>query len=219
MTRIVNFISGCMTAFIGLFAATIIFYSTVPLPQPVQADTTGIKPDFRVVTADDYIYEVDGWFKQVSQDEIKCLVQNAYHEARSDGYAGMYAVTMVVMNRVEDPRYPDTICEVVYQGPVRESWKTRQVKDLPDNERIYYPIRHRCQFSWYCDGKSDDPKEPTTYGALYDMALDLVYGDISVVDITEGATHYHADYVYPSWRKTKTKTIEIEDHIFYRWEK
>ena len=47
----------------------------------------------------------------------------------------------------------------------------------------------------------------------------LVYGDIIVVDITEGATHYHADYVYPAWRKTKTKTIEIEDHIFYRWEK
>ena len=40
-----------------------------------------------------------------------------------------------------------------------------------------------------------------------------------VVDITEGATHYHADYVYPAWRKTKTNTIEIEDHIFYRWEK
>ena len=51
------------------------------------------------------------------------------------------------------------------------------------------------------------------------MAMDLVYGDITVVDITEGATHYHADYVYPTWRKTKTKTIEIEDHIFYRWEK
>ena len=57
------------------------------------------------------------------------------------------------------------------------------------------------------------------YSVLYDMALDLVYGDITVVDITEGATHYHADYVYPAWRKTKTKTIEIEDHIFYRWEK
>ena len=51
------------------------------------------------------------------------------------------------------------------------------------------------------------------------MAADLVYGDITVVDITEGATHYHADYVFPAWRKTKTRTIEIEDHIFYRWEK
>ena len=40
-----------------------------------------------------------------------------------------------------------------------------------------------------------------------------------LLDITDGATHYHADYVRPSWAKTKTKTIEIEDHIFYRWEK
>ena len=43
--------------------------------------------------------------------------------------------------------------------------------------------------------------------------------DYDVIDITDGATHYHADYVRPSWAKTKTKTIEIEDHIFYRWEK
>ena len=122
----------------------------------------------------------------------------------------MFAVAFVVDNRVSDKRYPDTYCEVIHQGPTRPSWK---------DKTKYFPVKNRCQFSWYCDGKSDEPKEPTTYGALYDMALDLVYGDITVVDITEGATHYHADYVYPAWRKTKTKTIEIEDHIFYRWEK
>ena len=139
-----------------------------------------------------------------------CLALNTYHEAKNQSLVGQIATAQVVMNRVEDKRFPNTICEVVKQGPTRPSWED------PKKE---YPIKHRCQFSWYCDGKSDDPKEPTTYGALYDMALDLVYGDITVVDITEGATHYHADYVYPAWRKTKTKTIEIEDHIFYRWEK
>ena len=51
------------------------------------------------------------------------------------------------------------------------------------------------------------------------MSMSLVSGEIVVVDITEGATHFHADYVRPAWRKTKTRTIEIEDHIFYRWEK
>jgi spore germination cell wall hydrolase CwlJ-like protein len=45
------------------------------------------------------------------------------------------------------------------------------------------------------------------------------YPEYQIFDITDGATHYHADYVRPSWAKTKTKTIEIEDHIFYRWEK
>jgi spore germination cell wall hydrolase CwlJ-like protein len=43
-------------------------------------------------------------------------------------------------------------------------------------------------------------------------------GTMNVVDITEGATHYHADYVMPDWASTKTKTTEIQDHIFYRWE-
>jgi len=81
------------------------------------------------------------------------------------------------------------------------------------------PIRNRCQFSWYCDGKSDKPKNKKKYKFFLDLSRDLVYGNMQVVDITEGATHYHADYVYPDWRKTKTKTIEVADHIFYRWEK
>ena len=156
--------------------------------------------------------------QQYLDKQATCLAKNMYYEARSQGLAGQLAVSLVVLNRVKDDRFPNTICEVVHQGPVRESWKTKG-KVVPESQRTYFPIRNRCQFSWYCDGKSDEPKEPTTYGALYDMALDLVYGDITVVDITEGATHYHADYVYPAWRKTKTKTIEIEDHIFYRWEK
>ena len=155
---------------------------------------------------------------QYLDKQATCLAKNMYYEARSQGLAGQLAVSLVVLNRVKDNRFPNTICEVVEDGPVRESWKTKG-KNVPEHERTYYPIRHRCQFSWYCDGASDEPKEPTTYSVLYDMAMDLVYGDITVVDITEGATHYHADYVFPAWRKTKTRTIEIEDHIFYRWEK
>ena len=142
--------------------------------------------------------------------EAVCLAKNMYYEARNQGLAGQLAVSLVVMNRVKDDRYPNTICEVVEQGPVRESWK---------KNGVFYPIRNRCQFSWYCDGKSDEPKEPTTYGRLLDLSLDLVYDDLQVVDFTEGATHYHADYVFPAWRKSKTKTVEIADHIFYRWEK
>ena len=142
--------------------------------------------------------------------EATCLAKNMYYEARNQGLAGQLAVSLVVMNRVKDSRYPNTVCGVVEQGPTRESWK---------KNGTYYPIRNRCQFSWFCDGKSDEPKEPTTYERLLDLSLDLVYDDLQVVDFTEGATHYHADYVYPAWRKSKTKTVEIADHIFYRWEK
>ena len=145
------------------------------------------------------------------EQEAVCLAKNMYYEARNQGLAGQLAVSLVVMNRVKDKRYPDTICEVVYQGPISKWWLKEKGKIVP--------IRNRCQFSWYCDGKSDDPKNKKKYKFFLDLSRDLVYGNMQVVDITEGATHYHADYVYPDWRKTKTKTIEVADHIFYRWEK
>ena len=161
---------------------------------------------FMVATTSVDMPEVNAFRNQ----EAVCLAKNMYYEARNQGLAGQLAVSLVVMNRVKEDRYPNTICEVVEQGPVRESWK---------KNGVFYPIRNRCQFSWYCDGKSDEPKEPTTYGRLLDLSLDLVYDDLQVVDFREGATHYHADYGFPAWRKSKTKTVEIADHIFYRWEK
>lgn len=142
--------------------------------------------------------------------QIECMAQNVYHEARSQGTAGRLAVIAVTSNRVQDSRYPNTICEVVKQGPHRPSWKGT-------GELI--PVRHRCQFSWYCDGKADTVHNTELYNEIRDLSALVVRGDITVIDLTEGATHYHADYVSPDWAKTKTKTIEIEDHIFYRWEK
>ena len=83
--------------------------------------------------------------------EVMCLAENMYHEAKNQGTAGWSAVASVTFNRIRDSRFPNTVCEVVKQGPTRESWKTRLL-DIPDEERKYYPRRHRWQFSWYCDG-------------------------------------------------------------------
>ena len=80
---------------------------------------------------------------------VKCLTDNMYHEARDQGTAGFLGVSSVVLNRVRDKRFPNTICEVVKQGPTRESWK---------KNGKFLPIRNRCQFSWWCDGKSDKPR-------------------------------------------------------------
>lgn len=142
--------------------------------------------------------------------ETMCLAMNVYHEARNQGTAGQLAVASVTLNRVNDSRFPNTICGVVHEGPHRPSWKGT-------GEMI--PVRHKCQFSWYCDGKSDKTHDMLTFNDIYHIMHSVVYGDIQIYDITDGATHYHADYVEPAWAKTKTKTIEIEDHIFYRWEK
>ena len=94
-------------------------------------------------------------YTEEKQPELYCLAQNIYFEARAEPQAGQYAVADVALNRVQDNRYPNTICEVIKQGPIRESWKTRKDPDLHDSERKYYPVKNRCQFSWYCDGRAD----------------------------------------------------------------
>ena len=151
--------------------------------------------------------------------EARCLAENIYHEARNQGTAGWLAVSAVTLNRVTDKRFPNTICEVVFQAETTESWKTKSKKDIPDADRIFYPIRHRCQFSWYCDGKADDINNISVYMEIMSLTRLLLTSQFMMFDITDGATFYHADSITPSWAKSKTKTIEIGDHIFYRWRK
>lgn len=142
--------------------------------------------------------------------EIDCLATNIYFEARNQGVAGQVAVGAVTLNRVWDRRFPNTICEVVYQAELSRWYLEVKGREVP--------LRNRCQFSWYCDGKPDVIENEVVYQNIFRLA-ELMVNSNSIIDITEGATHYHADYVAPSWAKSKIKTTEIEDHIFYRWEK
>ncbi len=151
-------------------------------------------------------------------EEARCLAENIYHEARNQGTAGWLAVAAVTLNRGTDDRFPNSICGVVFQSETRESWRTKG-KDVPDIERVYYPVRHRCQFSWYCDGKPDDINQLGIYMDIMQFTKILLTSRVMMFDITDGATFYHADYVMPSWAKSKIKTIEIGDHIFYRWKR
>ena len=107
-----------------------------------------------IVTADPSLPMEKPKLVGVSPIQATCLAENVYFEARNQGTAGWSAVISVTLNRVKDKRFPNTICEVVKQGPTRESWKTRG-KKVAENERKYFPIKNRCQFSWYCDGKAD----------------------------------------------------------------
>ena len=165
---------------------------------------------FLTISSPSYTDVTQGELDQIQRAEAQCLAENVYHEARNQPLAGQMAVISVTINRVNDHRFPDTICGVVKDGPHRPSWKGT-------GEMI--PIRHKCQFSWYCDGKSDKVNDKETFNDILLLTESIVSGSIKLLDITEGATHYHADYVMPAWAATKTKTIEIEDHIFYRWER
>jgi spore germination cell wall hydrolase CwlJ-like protein len=154
----------------------------------------------------------------ISRDpEAICMALNIYYESRSDNLAGQYAVADVVLNRMQDNRYPNTVCEVIKQGPVKESWKTKKDPDLPLSERVYNPIRHKCQFSWYCDGKHDLPQNQDLWHLVQNMAYLMIW-EKKYVGITEGSTHYHAEYVNPRWASGLHLTGRIGKHIFYRWE-
>ena len=155
--------------------------------------------------------------RKMHKDTINCMALNIYHEAKNQSVTGQIAVGLVVINRVKDDRFPSTVCDVVMQGPVRESWKTREDKELDDSERKYYPIRHKCQFSWYCDGKDDTPKERTAWELATHIAEKLLFSR-SYAGMLDGATHYHADYVSPKWRLDMTRISTVDDHIFYRWD-
>ena len=125
---------------------------------------------------------------------LMCLALNVYYEARSEPMDGQYAVAHVVLNRVADDAFPDDACKVVKQG--------------------YHKGKHRCQFSWYCDGKSDNPKDNMSWIVAQVVAYNTLYGHHK--DNTHGATHYHATYVSPWWRKHYDKTVAHGSHIFYK---
>ena len=141
----------------------------------------------------------------IIETALMCMAFNIYHEARNESMLGQIAVGQVVMNRVWDKRFPDTVCEVVKEAVTYKGTKK--------------PVLHKCQFSWYCDGAKDDVnKDSKAWRYSLEYASIVLSGRI-VLDVTEGATHYHATYVRPAWARTKTRTTRIDRHIFYRWEK
>ena len=111
-------------------------------------------------------------------EEIGCLSLNIYFEARGEPDLGKAAVAHVVLNRVVDQRFPTTVCNVVRQG----------------GERKLY----RCQFSWWCDGRSDKPRDAESWQQAQAVAHQVYWG--FAPDPTAGALWYHAASVSPSFQ-------------------
>ena len=138
-----------------------------------------------------------------ANNEAFCLAQNMYFEAGNQPLAGKIAVSQVVINRTQHMNYPTDICGVVYQAKWSENWKGNMI-----------PTRNQCQFSWFCDGKSDDPEDSKTWLKCLTLARNILQGEYG--DITEGATHYHSVYVNPYWADSLNATVTINEHIFYK---
>ena len=127
--------------------------------------------------------------------EIGCLALTIYHEARGESERGKLAVGHVVMNRTRSVLFPASVCDVVRQGGQRF---------------------HRCQFSWWCDGRGDRPKDKAALRESLWLAEEIYYGYTR--DPTAGALWYHATAVKPSWSKSLGPGKRIDHQVFYRGE-
>ena len=124
--------------------------------------------------------------------ELECLAKNIYFEGRDQPWVGQVAIAQVTLNRVDSAIFPNNICDVIKQEK-----------------------RNICQFSWYCDGKSDQPKDLKGFKKATDVAIQ-VYSR-TIPDVTEGALWYHATYIRkPFWAYSFQETVKINEHIFYK---
>jgi len=134
---------------------------------------------------------------QVSDRERWCLSTAIYFEARGESYRGQVAVAQVVLNRVKDHRYPETICGVVFQNQNR---------------------RNACQFSFACDGIPEVVNEPKPWEQAEDIARRVLDGELYLTEVGD-ATHYHASYVRPAWAPRMQKVTQIGLHVFYKFKR
>ncbi|NKB63359.1 MAG: hypothetical protein GKR95_14980 [Gammaproteobacteria bacterium] len=119
--------------------------------------------------------------------EIGCLAMNIYHEGRGESPKGRAAIAAVTMNRVSNPDYPDTVCEVVWQ---------------------------RKQFSWT---QIAARHHVIRNFESWDVALTTarLFLDGAKLWKIGHATHYHAENVEPYWASTQTLVGKVGSHYFY----
>lgn len=125
--------------------------------------------------------------------ERRCLAVAIYFEARGEPVNGQAAVGQVILNRVRSPLFPETICGVVYQGQMNPG----------------------CQFSFTCDGKTDNPRNDAQWAQAQDIARRIMAGELWLPEVGY-STYYHANYVSPYWKGSMSKIDKIGRHIFYK---
>lgn len=132
--------------------------------------------------------------KTARLSSLDCLAVNAYHEGRSQSDIANLMIMATVVNRVNDNRYPNDICKVVFK---------------------------RASYSWTSDGLSDEIKDKVQYKRLYKLAEDFIINKGYVLKLSQGVDHYHKYTVLPYWAKSdKLKYVMIvDDHVFYKWVK
>ena len=132
---------------------------------------------------------------QVRDQQLACLTKNVYYEAGSEPFEGKIAVAQVTMNRVASGKFPDDVCQTIYQ------------------KNVFYE-RVICQFSWTCDRSLKfKPVNPDNYDQSMIAAQKVLLENYRLPSLSN-ALFYHADYINPKWNKTQV--AKIGRHIFYK---
>jgi len=157
------------------------------------------------------VFGLDIDTSKIDPEEAYCLAENIYYESRNEDIRGQFAVGSVTLNRVNDGRFPGTVCDVVKQANIHRVTK-----------------RVVCAFSWYCENDKKGKEIPirnkdgTINQHVIDqfqvasiVAIQILSGEVE--DNTDGATHFHNPYTSkPAWRFEMKKTVAIGNHTFYR---
>ncbi|MCW1934474.1 cell wall hydrolase [Pararhodobacter zhoushanensis] len=130
---------------------------------------------------------------QSSDETVQCLAEAIYHEARGEDVYGQFAVAEVILNRVDLPNYPGSVCGVVHQNASR---------------------LNACQFSYACNGRSRAMTEPGARRLANAIAQVMLGG--APRELTDGATHFHTNGVRPRWALSFHRTAQYGSHLFYR---
>jgi hypothetical protein len=182
-------ISARLGGLMGVETASLETLNETRLRRLGQPYTAGTDDDPRIMAAG----ALDRLDAPEGDAEWQCLTEALYFEARGEPVEGQYAVAEVILNRVDNPAYPNTVCDVVNEGTGR---------------------RFACQFTYTCDGQPEDITDTAAWHRLGHIARIMLDG--APRDLTEDATHYHADWVNPRWASVYPQTAEFGEHIFYR---
>lgn len=128
--------------------------------------------------------------KKISE-EINCLADNVYHEARGEPYIGKLAVAFVTINRMKSGYFPTSICEVVKQK-----------------------VGNVCQFSWYCTRNRLTDVDSSMYNEIRTLVVHVYTSYDTINDPSDGALYFHATHIQPKWRNV-IRTAVIGNHVFY----
>lgn len=163
--------------------------------------SSGVVKSVAIELPDNIVQSYGSWnLGEFTDDDEHCLALNIYFEARGEtSIRGKYAVADVVMYRYMNARYPNEVCNIVKEGRYRNG----------------HPIRHKCQFSWWCNGKENIPREIAAFEEAMIIAKEVLH-DPNYIPRIEYAIFYHANYVKPKWARTKEFVGQIGNHLFYR---